>query len=178
MSQTLSASTLLAVPLAPLAGAIAAGVLGTQFGGNWIGRRLSHSLTILGVLVAFPMKRRFINDEQQPFPEGRACAVVLDSLYPDAPKGGTKNMVDGVPVASTAAKAGDGVEAGVFKAKALAISASIGAVTGSRWCVVTPPPCAIRATSLLTLRGVTWPIGSRKLPRRHQSAMSHPSASI
>ncbi len=53
MSQTLNASTLLAVPLAPLAGAIAAGVLGTKFGGNWIGRRLSHSLTILGVLVAF-----------------------------------------------------------------------------------------------------------------------------
>ena len=53
MSQTLSASTLLAVPLAPLAGALFAGVLGTRFGGNWIGRRLSHSLTILGVLVAF-----------------------------------------------------------------------------------------------------------------------------
>jgi uncharacterized oligopeptide transporter (OPT) family protein len=76
--------------------------------------------SLLGVMVAFPMKRRFINDEQQPFPEGRAAAVVLDSLYPDAPQGGTKNMVDGVPVASTAAKAGDGVEAGVFKAKALA----------------------------------------------------------
>src|SRR5262245_53736499 len=29
-------------------------------------------LSVLGVLVAFPMKRRFINDEQQPFPEGRA----------------------------------------------------------------------------------------------------------
>lgn len=53
MSQTLSASALLAVPLAPLAGALAAGILGTSFGGNWIGRRLSHSLTILGVLVAF-----------------------------------------------------------------------------------------------------------------------------
>jgi NADH-quinone oxidoreductase subunit L len=53
MSQTLNASTLLAVPLAPLAGAVAAGILGTKFGGNWIGRRLSHSLTILGVLVAF-----------------------------------------------------------------------------------------------------------------------------
>ena len=53
MSQTLSASTLLAVPLAPLAGALLAGILGTTFGGNWIGRRLSHSLTILGVLVAF-----------------------------------------------------------------------------------------------------------------------------
>ncbi len=38
-------------------------------------------LSILGVLIAFPMKRRFINDEQAPFPEGRACGVVLDTLY-------------------------------------------------------------------------------------------------
>ena len=53
MSQTLNASTLLAVPLAPLAGAMLAGILGTQFGGNWIGRRLTHTLTILGVLIAF-----------------------------------------------------------------------------------------------------------------------------
>ena len=53
MSQTLSASTLLAVPLLPLAGAVLAGVFGTVFGGNWIGRRLSHTLTILGVLLAF-----------------------------------------------------------------------------------------------------------------------------
>ncbi|WP_394755074.1 NADH-quinone oxidoreductase subunit L [Rhodoferax sp.] len=53
MSQTLSASTLLAVPLAPLVGAVLAGILGTKFGGNWIGRRMSHSLTILGVLLAF-----------------------------------------------------------------------------------------------------------------------------
>ncbi|WP_119965999.1 NADH-quinone oxidoreductase subunit L [Simplicispira lacusdiani] len=53
MSQTLSASTLLAVPLAPLAGAVLAGIFGTTFGGNWIGRRLSHTLTILGVFVAF-----------------------------------------------------------------------------------------------------------------------------
>jgi NADH-quinone oxidoreductase subunit L len=53
MSATLSASTLLAVPLAPLAGALLAGILGTQLGGNWIGRRLSHFFTILGVLVAF-----------------------------------------------------------------------------------------------------------------------------
>jgi NADH-quinone oxidoreductase subunit L len=53
MSQTLSASTLLAVPLAPLVGSILAGVLGTSFGGNRIGRRLSHTFTILGVLVAF-----------------------------------------------------------------------------------------------------------------------------
>ncbi len=44
---------LLAVPLAPLIGAAAAGILGTKFGGNWIGRRWSHSLTILGVLVSF-----------------------------------------------------------------------------------------------------------------------------
>ncbi|MDP3797171.1 MAG: NADH-quinone oxidoreductase subunit L [Polaromonas sp.] len=53
MSQTLSAATLLAVPLAPLAGSLLAGIFGTTFGGNWIGRRLSHTLTIVGVLVAF-----------------------------------------------------------------------------------------------------------------------------
>jgi len=58
-------------------------------------------LSILGVLVAFPMKRRFINDEQQPFPEGRACGVVLDTLY-----------------SSEAA-------VGMFKAKALAITAGL-----------------------------------------------------
>ena len=53
MSQTLSVAALLAVPLLPLAGAVVAGVFGTVFGGNWIGRRLSHTLTILGVLLAF-----------------------------------------------------------------------------------------------------------------------------
>ena len=53
MSQTLSASTLLAVPLAPLVGSLLAGIFGTALGGNRIGRALSHSLTILGVLVAF-----------------------------------------------------------------------------------------------------------------------------
>jgi uncharacterized oligopeptide transporter (OPT) family protein len=37
--------------------------------------------SIIGVLLAFPMKRRFINDEQLPFPEGRASGVVLDALY-------------------------------------------------------------------------------------------------
>jgi NADH-quinone oxidoreductase subunit L len=53
MSQTLSAATLLAVPMAPLVGALLAGILGTKFGGNWIGRRMSHSLTILSVLLSF-----------------------------------------------------------------------------------------------------------------------------
>ena len=83
--------------------------------------------SLLGVLVAFPMKRRFINDEQQPFPEGRACAVVLDSLYPDAPQGGTRNMKDGSPVAKAGGATAAGVDAGVFKAKALAAAAALGA---------------------------------------------------
>jgi uncharacterized oligopeptide transporter (OPT) family protein len=56
-------------------------------------------LSILGVLVAFPMKRRFINDEQAPFPEGAACGVVLDTLYTSDAK------------------------VGLFKAKALAAAA-------------------------------------------------------
>ena len=44
---------LLAVPLAPLAGSVLAGIFGTAFGGNKFGRGVSHSLTILGVLLSF-----------------------------------------------------------------------------------------------------------------------------
>jgi len=39
------------------------------------------ALGLLGVLFAFPLKRRFINDEQYPFPEGRAAGIVMDSLH-------------------------------------------------------------------------------------------------
>lgn len=53
MSASLSASTLLAVPLAPLVGSVIAGIFGTKFGGNLIGRKASHSITILGVFIAF-----------------------------------------------------------------------------------------------------------------------------
>lgn len=42
------------------------------------------SLSLLGVLFAFPLKKRFINDEQLPFPEGRASGIVLDSLHADS----------------------------------------------------------------------------------------------
>ena len=85
--------------------------------------------SVLGVLVAFPMKRRFINDEQQPFPEGRAAAVVMDSLYPDAPAGGASNLDrDGIPMAKPGSAADDeGTRAGMFKAKALAVSAGLAA---------------------------------------------------
>lgn len=53
MSSTLSANILLAIPIAPLLGSFLAGVFGTRLGGNWVGRRASHALTILGVAVAF-----------------------------------------------------------------------------------------------------------------------------
>ncbi len=45
------------------------------------------SLSILGVLFAFPLKKRFINDEQMPFPEGRAAGIVLDNLHADSSDG-------------------------------------------------------------------------------------------
>ena len=61
------------------------------------------AISILGVLFAFPMKRRFINDEQHPFPEGQAAGVVMDTLH-----------------SSDAA-------VGIFKAKVLAISAGLAA---------------------------------------------------
>ena len=53
MTATLEASTLLTVAVAPLVGAMLAGIFGTSLGGAWLGRKLSHSLTILGVLISF-----------------------------------------------------------------------------------------------------------------------------
>ncbi len=58
-------------------------------------------VSIIGVLLAFPMKRRFINEEQLPFPEGRASGVVLDALYTGS------------------------AAAGMFKARLLAFSCSV-----------------------------------------------------
>jgi OPT family oligopeptide transporter len=45
------------------------------------------ALSLLGVLFAFPLKKRFINDEQLPFPEGYAAAVVLDNLHAEGQGG-------------------------------------------------------------------------------------------
>lgn len=53
MSASLSAVTLLVVPLAPLIGCLIAGILGTAFGGSLLSRRFCHCLTITGVLIAF-----------------------------------------------------------------------------------------------------------------------------
>jgi NADH-quinone oxidoreductase subunit L len=50
--QILNPNVLLAVPLAPLAGSAIAGLLGTKFLGNVVGRKVSTAATILGVLVA------------------------------------------------------------------------------------------------------------------------------
>jgi putative OPT family oligopeptide transporter len=38
-------------------------------------------LALLGVLFAFPLKKRFINEEQLPFPEGFAAGVVMESIH-------------------------------------------------------------------------------------------------
>ena len=62
------------------------------------------SLSVLGVLFAFPLKRRFINDEQHPFPEGRAAGIVMDALH-----------------------GGDSSE-GMFKAKILAATGAFSAI--------------------------------------------------
>ncbi|MFN5353351.1 MAG: NADH-quinone oxidoreductase subunit L, partial [Burkholderiaceae bacterium] len=53
MAAQLNPDLLLSVPLAPLAGSVIAGLFGTRFFGNLIGRTASHTVTILGVLVAF-----------------------------------------------------------------------------------------------------------------------------
>jgi uncharacterized oligopeptide transporter (OPT) family protein len=61
-------------------------------------------LAALGVLFAFPLKKKLINDEQLRFPEGYATGVVLDGLHD-----------------------GRGSE-GLFKAKVLAAGAALSAV--------------------------------------------------
>lgn len=68
------------------------------------------TLSLLGVLVAFPMKRRFINDEHQPFPEGAACGVVLDALYTSS--------------------AGSGMYKAKILAKAAALAGFVGVISG------------------------------------------------
>lgn len=45
-------------------------------------------LSLLGVLFAFPLKKRFINDEQLPFPEGYAAGVVMNNLHTEGGKEG------------------------------------------------------------------------------------------
>jgi uncharacterized oligopeptide transporter (OPT) family protein len=61
-------------------------------------------MAVLGVLFAFPLKKRFINDEQLPFPEGYAAGVVMDNLH-----------------------SGHGSE-GLFKAKVLAFGGALSAL--------------------------------------------------
>lgn len=48
-------------------------------------------LSLLGVFYAFPLKKRYINEEQMPFPEGRAAGVVMDNLHVD--DGGKDGML-------------------------------------------------------------------------------------
>jgi OPT family oligopeptide transporter len=60
-------------------------------------------ISTMGALFAFPLKKRFINDEQLSFPEGYAAGVVMDNLH------------------------GEGGAVGLFKAKVLGAGAAISA---------------------------------------------------
>jgi uncharacterized oligopeptide transporter (OPT) family protein len=62
-------------------------------------------LSLMGVFFAFPLKKRFINDEQLPFPEGRAAGVVMSNLHSD-----------------------DGGRDGILKAKILVFGAGLSAI--------------------------------------------------
>ena|SRR5450631_3953518 len=53
MAGQLNPNLLLAIPLAPLAGSLIAGLFGTKFFGDKVGRTTSHTVTILGVAIAF-----------------------------------------------------------------------------------------------------------------------------
>ncbi len=59
---TLNPLLLLAIPLAPLVGAAIAGLFGTKFFGNLIGRAAAHTATILGVAIACALSFMVLND--------------------------------------------------------------------------------------------------------------------
>ncbi len=68
--------------ITPLIGTMAAYMLVTEKIIPWWQMMIWNGvMSLIGVLVAFPLKRRFINEDQLPFPEGRASGVVLDTLY-------------------------------------------------------------------------------------------------
>ena len=102
---TQSVATAAGYMVSPLISALAAYMLVTQrVIPAWHMIAWMIVVATMGVLLAFPLKRRFINDEQMPFPEGRAAGVVLDALYTGA------------------------AGAGMFKAKLLGVTAAIAAV--------------------------------------------------
>ncbi len=59
---TLNPLVLLAIPLAPLVGAAIAGLFGTKFFGNLIGRSVAHTVTILGVAIACVLSFMVLKD--------------------------------------------------------------------------------------------------------------------
>lgn len=71
-------------------------------------------LALLGVLYAFPLKKRFINDEQLPFPEGYAAAIVLNNLHESEGEDAKKNPNAGAD--------------GILKAKLLGFGAGASAI--------------------------------------------------
>ncbi|HUQ29556.1 MAG TPA: OPT/YSL family transporter [Usitatibacter sp.] len=97
-----SAATAAGYMTQPLIGALAAYMLVTQkIIPAWDMIVWMIVIALIGVLLAFPLKRRFINEEQMPFPEGRAAGVVLDALYTGS------------------------AASGMFKAKLLGVTAAI-----------------------------------------------------
>ncbi len=75
-------------------------------------------LGLLGVTLAIPFKRMLINDQEQPtFPEGRACACLLESLHGVGPR----DAIDATPLRGRSDARGD--QGNVHTGRVLLISA-------------------------------------------------------
>ncbi|MGV8900030.1 MAG: NADH-quinone oxidoreductase subunit L [Burkholderiaceae bacterium] len=77
MAGQLNPNLLLVVPLAPLVGSVIAGLFGTKFFGNLVGRTASHTVTILGVLIAFAL----------------SCMILIDVINGDSFNGTIYNWM-------------------------------------------------------------------------------------
>jgi len=128
------------------------------------------ALAVLGVLFAFPLKKRFINWHDYPFPEGKAAAVVMDGLHSDRPEERIKVKILAIAgsFAATWQILSDGKVSEWLRAKAFALPAkllnwlpSINGVKVQDWRVnVTTDMALIGVGGIVGPRvGVSWLLG-------------------
>ena len=105
MAGQLNPQLLLVVPLAPLAGSVIAGLFGTRFFGNKIGRAASHSVTILGVLIALRTPRSSSARVKENRDSSRASPVRIASPCASVYPACDRRPSDAVSVATVASGA-------------------------------------------------------------------------
>ena len=85
MATTLNPNLLLAIPLAPLAGAAIAGLFGTKFFGEKIGRAASHSLAGFGRSHSSGAIASFRCSSNAQYPNAKMLAAIAEKQTARSP---------------------------------------------------------------------------------------------